>query len=65
MTAVTCCPGETLLEVWSSLRSEAETGGGSRAAAAGEELCWEMPANLQVDGWSCGAELWQIGTRAL
>lgn len=63
--SVTCRPGETLQEVWSSLRSEAETVGGCRAAAAGEELCWGMPADLQVGRWRCGGQLWQIGTRAL
>lgn len=63
--AVTCCPGETVPEVCSSRRSEAETVGGSRVTAAGEELCWEMLANFQEDDWSREGGLWQIMTRVL
>lgn len=63
--SVTCCPGETVLEVCSSRRSEAETVGGSRVTAAGEELCLEMLASFQEDDWSREGVLWQIMTRVL
>lgn len=63
--SVTCCPGETVLEVCSSRRSEAETVGDSRVTAAGEELCWEMLANFQVGGWSREEGLWQTMTCVL